>query len=522
MPERSPFDPSRVRLPAAEQPPAAELPTTITVRQANELVRGALARHLPPTLHVLGEIGDLSRPTSGHVYFTLKDAQSELRAVMWRSVAARLKFTPEAGMEVIATGGIEAYAPRGSYQLIVRKLEPRGVGALEVAFRQLKARLEREGLCAAERKKLLPRVPRRVAIVTSPSGAALRDILQTLARRFPALEILVFPVRVQGEGAAAEIAAAIRLLNSRAAAVQDIDVAIVGRGGGSLEDLWAFNEEAVARAIASSRVPIVSAVGHEVDVSISDLVADLRAATPTAAAELITPRMTDLIDGLAGQVVRVTRAVRHGWEWAAARLETLLACDGLARPLARLQERGQLLDELQQRARAALSEQARSERTRLERVGPVLLRFGSGAHFARARQRLAEREYNLLAALGQQARRGERQWTDQIRRLHQAAPTARLSRADEHVRQAQTRLRLALRNSLARCRQALRGRMTALIACDPRRVLRRGYSITRAARTRRVLRSIADIRDRMTVVTELADGEFRSTADDPRQPGLFD
>jgi len=264
--ERLPFDPARIRRPAP--PRDAGGPTLLSVRQVNELVRGAIAAHLPPTLHVLGEIGDLSRPASGHLYLTLKDPSSELRCVMWRSTAASLKFAPEAGMEVIATGSLEVYTPRGTYQLIVRKLEPRGVGALEVAFRQLKEKLEREGLFDPRRKKPLPRIPERIAVVTSPTGAAIRDILHTLARRFPALEIIVFPVRVQGEGAAEEIAAAIRLLNEHAAALGGLDLAIVGRGGGSLEDLWAFNEEVVARAIAASRIPIVSAVGHEVDVKI--------------------------------------------------------------------------------------------------------------------------------------------------------------------------------------------------------------------------------------------------------------
>jgi hypothetical protein len=262
MAERQPFDPSRIQVPESERLPPVELPGTITPRQVNELVRGALARHIPQTLHVLGEIADLSRPQSGHIYFSLKDPHSELRCAMWRSTAVKLKFQPEPGMEVIATGGLEVYTPRGTYQLIVRKLEPRGVGALEVAFRQLKERLEREGLFDPARKKPLPKIPQRIAVVTSPTGAAIRDIVQTLARRFPALEILVWPVRVQGEGAAAEIAEAIRQLNRHAAALGGIDVAIVGRGGGSLEDLWAFNEEVAARAIAASEIPIILSPSH--------------------------------------------------------------------------------------------------------------------------------------------------------------------------------------------------------------------------------------------------------------------
>jgi exodeoxyribonuclease VII large subunit len=365
--QRQPFDPSRIHVPESERLPPVELPATVTPRQVNELVRGALARHIPQTLHVLGEIGDLSRPQSGHLYFALKDPHSELRCVMWRSTAVRLKFQPEPGMEVIATGGLEVYTPRGTYQLIVRKLEPRGVGALEVAFRQLKERLEREGLFDPARKKPLPKIPQRIAVVTSPTGAAIRDIVQTLARRFPALEILVWPVRVQGAGAAAEIAEAIRQLNRHAEALGGIEVAIVGRGGGSLEDLWPFNEEVVARAIAASAIPIISAVGHEVDVSISDLVADVRAATPTAAAELVAPRLVDLLEWSNRQAGRALRAARHNLELAHSRLATRLAREGLARPLTRLRERAQLVDERQQRLGLARAEHFRLQRERLGR-----------------------------------------------------------------------------------------------------------------------------------------------------------
>jgi len=520
--ERPRFDPSRIRVPEAERAAGSTIPTTLTVRQVNELIRSAIARNLPATLHVLGEMGNLSRPGSGHVYFTLKDPHSELRCVMWRSTVARLKFEPEVGMEIIATGGIEVYAPRGSYQLVVRKLEPRGVGALEVAFRQLKDRLEKEGLFDPRRKKPLPRIPTRVAVVTSPSGAAIRDILQTLARRFPALEILVFPVRVQGEGAAQEIADAIALLNEHAEALGGIDVAIVGRGGGSLEDLWAFNEEVVARAIAASRVPIVSAVGHEVDVSISDLVADVRAATPTAAAELITPRISDLLEQLERQTGRATRAAGHTLELARARLRTTLAYDGLARPFVRLRERGQLLDEVQQRLRQTAFELFRRTRTRLDRAELAVLRFGSGVQFAHAGHYLSQRVYRLHHALDRRTVRAERRLGEREAGLQRAVPIPLLARYDERLRQSSERLTSAAQNTLRHGRRLLQVRLEAVAACNPERVLARGYSITRDARTHRIIRSIQQIRDRMRIITQLPDGEFRSTADDPKQPGLFD
>ena len=522
MPDRPPFDPARRRPPAATPEAAAAEAAFVSVRQVNELIRGALARHLPATLHVVGEIGNLSRPASGHVYFTLKDAFSELRCVMWRSTAAKLKFAPEAGMELIATGGIEVYAQRGTYQLIVRRLEPRGVGALEVAFRQLKEKLEREGLFESSRKKPLPRIPELVAIVTSPSGAAIRDILHTLRRRFPALAVLVYPVRVQGEGAAAEIATALQVLNEYATELGAPDVIIVGRGGGSLEDLWAFNEEIVARAIAASRVPVVSAVGHEVDITISDLVADLRAPTPTAAAELITPLATELYETLAREMARAARVSVHTLRLARAALGQTLAYDGLARPLVRFRQHGQLIDELLQRLRLAKFETFRRARTGLDAAELALLRYGTGTRFAQAARNLDQLVHRVARILDGQARAAERRLTSSAARLERVSPLGQLLRQREHWRQMQARLTAALGVTLVHRRRLLEARLQAATACDPRQVLKRGYSLTRDARTRRLIRSIEQIHDRLRIITELADGEFRATAEDPRQPGLFD
>lgn len=519
MQRRQPFDPSRIAFGPAEAPPAEG---TLTVRQVNELVRGAIAQHLPPTLHVLGEIGDCSRAPSGHLYFTLKDEHSELRCVMWRSVAVRLRFELQTGLAVIATGGVEVYSPRGTYQLVVRRIEPRGVGALEIAFRQLKARLEREGLFDPRRKRPLPRIPERIAVITSESGAAIRDILKTIARRFPAVELLIFPVRVQGEGAAAEIAAAIALMNREADALGGIDVAIVGRGGGSLEDLWAFNEEVVARAIAASRIPIVSAVGHEIDVSISDLVADVRAATPTAAAELVTPHVHDLRSRLDRQIGRCTRAVTHALELARGALKAALAYEGLARPLSRLREQAQLVDERQARLMGALVEQVAAAARRLGRCELVILRFGTGAELARWGRRV---DVGLLRAERSLERRlagASRQQGALVARLHTAFPGGRLARADERVRQSLQRLTASLRARLTGLSQRVQERAALAAACHPGRVLARGFSITRDARTGRVIGSTSQVYDRQRLRTQVADGEFRSTAEDPRQPTLFD
>ncbi len=525
MAERLPFDPSRIRPPARSAGRGArsgEGLTLISPREVNELLRGAINAHIPSTLHVLGEVGELSRAGSGHLYFSLKDASSEIRCVMWRSAATKLGFQLETGLEIIATGGLEVYSPRGTVQLMVRKLEPRGVGALEIAFRQLKARLEREGLFDPARKRPLPRVPRRVALVTSPSGAAIRDILKTLERRFAALEIFVFPTRVQGEGAAVEIAAAIELLNEVSSRLGGIDVAIVGRGGGSLEDLWAFNEEIVARAIVASRVPIVSAVGHEVDVSISDLVADVRAATPTAAAELITPRLDDLLEALALLELRATRAARSGCDAARARLHRCLASERLAQPRLVLRERSQRLDELEHRLRQGLMEQAREARQRLSRADTRMAGFGSGAWVARVAGALARNGFRLRTAIDRLLH-GRQRRIDALRmRLRSALPERTLGAYGQWLRQTVAGLSRRVTQMLGHRRALLAARLEAVHACDPRGVLRRGYSITRDARTRRVLRSLADVRDGQRLTTELADGEFRSTADDPRQPRLFE
>ena len=528
--DRPLFDPSRMKATQAVTPAPGDaaaarlssLAAPISVKQLNDLVRGAINRNLPPTVHVVGEIGDLSRPGSGHLYFSLKDDASELRCVMWRSAAAKLKFQPTSGLEVIATGGVEVYIPRGSYQLVVTRIEPRGVGALELAFRQLKEKLEREGLFAAGRKRPLPAFPRRVALVTSSSGAVLYDILRVFRRRFPHLDVLLFPVRVQGDGAAEEIAAALGLLNQHAAALGGIDVAIVARGGGSLEDLWAFNSELVARAIFTSGVPVVSAVGHETDFTIADFVADLRAATPTAAAELITPVAADLQRRLmlAGQ--RATRAAGQTLRIKRTDLRRLMAYEGLARPLSAVRERAQYLDELWQRHRAALNERSSAARGRLHRAEMTIVWFASGAQFRKRASELLECRFALQSAANLATRRADRRLGDLAARLDRARSGLPLERRREQLRQTLRRLEMAARSRLARAAAMLEARREVLAACDPQRVLERGFTLTREARTKKVIRSIAEIRDGTRILTQTADGEFTSTAENPRQKRLFE
>ncbi len=303
-------------------------------------------------LWVMGEISDLSRPQSGHVYFTLKDGNARLSAVLWRNAAERLRFPLQDGMQVLCLGGIDVYPPRGNYQLVVRQLEPRGEGELQRALRQLQARLQREGLFDEARKRPLPRFPQRIAVITSPTGAAVRDFLEVAGRRWTNTQIVILPVRVQGVGCAEEIAAAIRLAERWPVR---FDVLVVTRGGGSMEDLWGFNEEAVVRAIYQSSIPVVSAVGHEIDVTLADLVADVRALTPSEAAERVLPEMADVLATLAHLHGRITTVITARCRQARQRLESFATRPVLQRPEERLWLLSQRLDELDKRCQLAAS-----------------------------------------------------------------------------------------------------------------------------------------------------------------------
>ena len=341
--------------------------TARTVSELTREIKDQLESHYPD-VWVTGEISNCRPARSGHVYLTLKDDQSQISAVIWRSTAARLKFDLADGLEVVARGGVEVYLPRGQYQLVIKQLTPKGVGALELAFRQLQERLSTEGLFDAERKQPIPRFPRRIALVTSPTGAAVRDMLQVITRRWPAVEIVLLPVRVQGAGAAEEIARAIELVP----ALPRVDVVIAGRGGGSLEDLWAFNEEIVARAIAECPIPLVSAVGHEIDVSIADLVADVRALTPSEAGELVVPHRDEFVASLAAVRTRLTGALQQRAQRARGLLAGLASRPVLVRPHGRIRELAGRVDELQRRIDHAVRATTRSNRDRLGTAAAAL------------------------------------------------------------------------------------------------------------------------------------------------------
>ena len=283
--------------------------TILTVSEVNERIKIVLEDTFFD-IWVEGEISNLRTPSSGHAYLTLKDEHSQIRAVLFKMQRRYLRFDPKDGMLVIARGRISLYEPRGEYQLVVDYMEPKGVGALQIAFEQLKVRLAQAGLFDASRKRPLPVLPRCLGIITSPTGAVIRDMLQILRRRFANLHICIYPVRVQGDGAAVEIAHGIEALNR----YPGIDVIIVARGGGSLEDLWAFNEEAVAQAIYASTIPVISAVGHEIDYTIADFVADVRAPTPSAAAELVIRNKSELYAELQVVTQQLQHAIRHHLE----------------------------------------------------------------------------------------------------------------------------------------------------------------------------------------------------------------
>jgi len=318
----------------------AQSPLTVSdiTRRIKQLLEGGF-----PSVVVQGELSNVKRHSSGHLYFTLKDEGAQLSGVMWRSRVSALKFVVQDGAKVVAAGRITVYEPRGNYQLDVQSMRPMGIGDLQIAFEKLKQKLAAEGLFDEGRKKPIPLFPVSIGIVTSPTGAVIQDIENVLRRRFPSVELILLPVRVQGAGAAGEIAEAIDDFNRYG----KVDVLIIARGGGSLEDLWAFNEEAVARAIARSRIPLVSAIGHETDFTIADFVADLRAPTPSAAAELVVPDRRELLENVANSWYRIRDAVTDLLKSGRDRVHNLLNSYAFHRPIDLLRQHSQHVDELQ-------------------------------------------------------------------------------------------------------------------------------------------------------------------------------
>jgi exodeoxyribonuclease VII large subunit len=448
---------------------------------------------------VRGEVSNY-RPnaSSGHVYFTLKDAAACLNCVMWKSDATRLKFTPKDGMEVVGRGHLQVFQQQGKYQLYATSLQPLGQGALELAFQQTKAKLEAEGLFDPERKRPLPMYPGRVVLMTSTQTAALQDMLKVL-RRFSWVHVFVYHVPVQGDGCGARIADGLRHIGRSIESFGGAEVLLLSRGGGSLEDLWGFNEEAVARAIAACPIPVVTGIGHEIDTSIADLVADYHAHTPTEAAQVITAHWRGARETIDATGLRLRRTVRGMLDYARQRLIGCERHEMFRRPLSRVTALRQLIDDrqraLEEAASAALVQRSRA----VESFGVALSRLMD----ARVREHGAH-----LASV----------WAH----LRERHPRHTLALTAQRVKRLQERLEQDMTAALERKSQRVEGLSHFLEAVSPNRVLQRGYSITTRKKDGAIVRSPKDVKAGERIVTHVADGEIESRVDDANQPRLFE
>jgi exodeoxyribonuclease VII large subunit len=428
-----------------------------SVSQLNALIRGAVQNALPGRLMLRGQISDWKQYPSGHCYFSLKDADSQIACVMWGSKARSLKFTCENGMEVIATGLVDVYLPRGQYQFYAEKLEPAGIGSLQLAFEQMRKRLEAEGLFREEHKKPIPPYAMRIGVVTSRQGAAIKDIAESIFHRWPCARLWVFDTPVQGEGAAEKIAAAIDRAN-RLQKQLGLQILIVGRGGGSMEDLWAFNEERVARAIYASRIPVISAVGHEVDTTIADLVADARASTPTRAGVIAVPDRRDVLHRLETAAARLQRSAATSLQHSRMRLERITASSVFRTPYGPLHIAARQLDESCDALTDAMEAKLSGWRQQVDRFARAVARIEPGRFIA-------------------------------IRRLS--------------LHELQSRCRQAILAILSKKQLQLTAQDNRVQALNPRSVLSRGYSITRDCGGKVITRP-EQVALGQSIITELA------------------
>ncbi len=429
-----------------------------TVSQITSLIKVSLEDALPGQLTITGQISGFKRHSSGHCYFDLKDENAIIPCVMWGSDFAKLKFKPENGLAILAKGHIDVYAPAGKYQFYAESMTPAGVGALQLAFEQMRNRLEAEGLFKEEHKKPLPKFPFRIGILTSESGAALHDIVDSIRNRWPVAKLFFYDVPVQGEGAAEKIAAAIKDVNKRNTSLK-LDVIIVGRGGGSMEDLWAFNEEAVARAIFNSKIPIISAVGHEVDFTIADFVADARASTPTKAGMIAVPDIKEVLQQIDSANNRIKANAESAIKLSAQRLKTILAAAVFRNPLIIIQNRGQILDEFENN----LAESAKSFVLNIRKLLQIYF------------EKILKIEPHRLMA------------------------DKKIS-----LNNLQNRLTQKTSGLLASVKLQIETQAGKLSACSPKSILNRGYSIAKNAITGKVVISPADVSIGDLITTELA------------------
>ncbi|AWB45092.1 exodeoxyribonuclease VII large subunit [Paenibacillus sp. CAA11] len=431
-----------------------------SIKELNRYIRMKMESDpLLSEVWIRGEISNFTHHSSGHMYFTLKDADSRIKSIMFASHNQRLPFIPKEGTRVIARGNVSVYERDGQYQFYATHMQPDGIGSLYLAYEQLKKKLEGEGLFAETRKRPLPRFPRTIGVITSPTGAAVRDVMITLQRRYPQVPVVLYPVLVQGKGAAPSIVKAIREMN----AMGEADVLIVGRGGGSLEELWAFNEEIVARAIYESEIPVISAVGHETDFTIADFVADLRAATPTAAAELAVPHVAELKELLQQRERQLRQGLQHRLVRQRERLERLRRSPVLVQPRRHLLQHAERLDMLSHRLQSRMQSSLRLTAERYGRLHERMLRFHPQDQLQHAARRQAEAE----------------------RQLRQSMAAV--------VKEKTSRLALSIRQ---------------LDALSPLKVMSRGYSLVYNEQNNRLIKSLDDVQPGDLVKVKVTDGEL--------------
>jgi len=437
----------------------------LSVTQLNNEVSQLLSQGFP-SLWIEGEVSNLSRPRSGHLYFSLKDEQAQLRSAMFRAKAMQSDLKLENGMNIVARGRVGLYEPRGDYQFIVDKVEEAGEGALQRQFDALKKKLEQQGLFDPDTKQTLPEFPKHIGVITSPSGAAIKDILNVLKRRCPQIPVTIYPVAVQGDKAKSEIVAAIRRANKDNRPLP-CDVLIVARGGGSIEDLWAFNEEIVALAINESRLPIINGVGHEIDFTIADFVADQRAPTPSAAAELVSPDNEILIQNLQRTEQQLTNHFERRLQQGQLQLDNLAIRLNAQRPEYKLQQQNQRLDELDNRLQQTLNRSLSLHKTRITHLD------------------------NTLSNL---------------------SPLPRIQQLKRNTEQLEHQLNLSVKQRLDKQQDQLQLYAAKLHAYSPLTTLGRGYSLARDSR-RKLIRSVKQVKPGQTITTQLSDGSIECTVE---------
>lgn len=506
-----------------------ETSSVYSVSELTAAIRGLLEMNFD-SVWLEGEISGHKVAQSKHAYFTLKDDRCQIRCVMFRGSRAGLKFEPEDGDQILLSGRVAVYEARGEYQIIVESMEPRGLGALQKAFDQLKKKLEEEGLFAAQHKKPLPEYPWKIGVVTSSTGAVIRDILNVIKRRNPKVSVLLNPVKVQGEGSANEIAQAIREMNTR----QDLDLLIVGRGGGSIEDLWAFNEEVVARAIFQSRIPVISAVGHEVDVTIADFVADLRAPTPSAAAEIAVPVLEETLDSLRNLTENLIGQIQWQFQDRRQRLLSLIDRRFFREPARILENPAQRLDDLSARLTRSLETWSQVQREGLRSRVKRLLSSSPDRKLGQHRARLENQE-QLLGHLMLGRIRLERSRLDfarlqrsldswsrvqreslhsLVKRLLSASPERKLAQHRAQF-ESQNHLLAHLMTGVLRTERSRFDALTRqLDSLSPLRVLGRGYSLTSEKETGKVVFRRDQVKPGDRLRIRLSDGELDATVED--------